>query len=118
MSGPAGLGPGKVGTERVCDDCGSVMACYSMKAQIGPHPKEPRKDTIALVISVTRTPPEIDGEPNPNHNPGDAVPVAWLEGRFDFCDRDCLANIMDKLWANAERRRKRLWSQTEETPRS
>jgi len=103
----------RYGAERICDACGSLHAGYNIRAALGPHPKNPKRDSLAVVISCTRTPPLLeDGSPNPDHEPGDVVPVAWMEERFDFCDRDCLANIIDAMWRNAERRRRRLWDQS------
>ena len=101
-----------LGTDRVCDAsrCGQVGAGYSLKSCMCPNPKNPKKDMLALVISVTDTPPTIDGEVNPDHDPSKITPVAWLEGRWDFCDRDCLAGIIDEMFVNVERRRKKLWS--------
>ena len=113
MSGPL---LDHLGAERSCDEpnCGRPGAAYLMQAAITPDPQSPRKDTLALVVSVTRTPPFIESEgrrvPNPDHDPSDMVKVSHLEGRWSFCDRDCFENIMDNMWRNIERRRDRLWN--------
>ncbi len=103
-----------VGSVRTCDApmCGSPGCPYTMKAGVFPHPKNPKKDILALVVSVTNTPPMINGLPNPDHDPSQTTPVAWLEGSFDLCNRDCFENVMDVMWKNIERRRDRLWGRS------